>query len=66
MKIGLLWGAVNSEDRIDDIGGELLSESIVELGGEGGAGNGQEEFSVNRALKLELVEELDFLYVSTK
>lgn len=49
---------MNSEDGIDDIGGELLSEGAVELRGEGGTGNGEQELTVDGTLKLEVVEEL--------
>jgi hypothetical protein len=52
---------VDSKDGIDDIGGELLSESVVQLGGEGCASNREEKLSVNGPLQLEVVEELQIV-----
>jgi hypothetical protein len=52
---------VDGKDGIDNIGGELFSKGVVQLGGEGCASNREEELSVNGPLKLEVVEELQIV-----
>lgn len=58
MQIRLLRGPVDGEHGIDNVRGELLSESIIQLRGEGCAGNREQQLAVNGAFELELVEEL--------
>jgi hypothetical protein len=58
MQVGLLGGAVDGEHGIDNVRGELLGEGVVQLGGEGGAGNREEQLAVNGPLELVLFEEL--------
>lgn len=58
VQVWLLGGTMDGEHGIDDVGCELLGESIVELGGEGGASHRKKQLSVNSAFELELVEEL--------
>lgn len=59
VQIGLLRGSVDGEHGIHDIGGELLGKGAVKLSAERGSGDGKQQFTVNRTLDLELVEELD-------
>lgn len=58
VQIRLLGSSVNSKDGINDIGGKLLGKCAVELSAERGTGNGKQQFTVDRTLNLELVEEL--------
>lgn len=58
VQIGLLGGLVDSEDGIDDRGGQRLGKAGTQLCGERGSGDGEEELTVDFAGKLELVEEL--------
>ena len=58
MQVRLFWGSVDGEDGVNNIGGELLSKSMVQLGGEGGTSNRKEQLAVNGTLKLEVVKEL--------
>lgn len=58
MQIRLFGGSVDGENSVDDIRGELLSKSMVQLGREGGTSNGKKQLAVNGTLKLEVVEEL--------
>jgi hypothetical protein len=61
VQVGLLGGTVDSKDSVDNIGGELLGEGIVQFGGKRCAGDGEQELAVNGSLKLEVVEELQYL-----
>ena len=49
---------VDGEDGVNDRDGEGLSEGFGEFGCEGGAGDLQEEISINGLFNLELVQEL--------
>jgi hypothetical protein len=49
---------VDGEHGVDNIGGKLLGEGMVKLGGERGASDREEQLSVNGPLELELVKEL--------
>ena len=59
VQIWLRGRLVDCEYGIDNIGGELLSKGVVELSGEGGTGDREEQLAVNGLLELELVEELE-------
>ena len=58
VQIGLRRSLVDGEHSIDDIGGKLVCEGMVEFGGEGCTRNAEEEFSVNFFLELECIQEL--------
>jgi hypothetical protein len=64
VKVWLGRGSVDGENGIDNIGREFLGEGTVEFRAERRPGNRQEEFSVDRALELELVEELERVKIS--
>jgi hypothetical protein len=58
VQVGLLRRLVDCEDGIDDGGRQALGKTGAELGGEGGAGDREEQLAVDIAGELELVEEL--------
>ena len=58
VKIDGFGGLVDGKDGVDDGDGEGFSEDFGEFGREGGAGDLQEEISINGLFNLELVEEL--------
>ena len=59
VEVGLLGGALDGKDGIDNVRGELLGEGIVQLGGKRRPSDREEEFAVNGPRKLEIVEELE-------
>ncbi|KAI6751419.1 hypothetical protein HG531_006115 [Fusarium graminearum] len=59
--IGLCALLVNSKNGIDNIGGKLLGQGSVKLGGKRSTSDTEEEFSVNLLGELERVEELQRL-----
>lgn len=56
---------MDSEDGIDNIGGELLGKGAVQLRGEGGTGNREQELTVDGTLELEVIEELSVVWLDT-
>jgi hypothetical protein len=58
VQVGLLALLVDGQDGVDNSGCQALGEAGVQLGGEGGPGDREEELAVDVTGKLELVEEL--------
>lgn len=58
MQVRLRGSLVDSEDSVDNIGGKLVGQGSVELSGERGSGDTEEEFTIDFLGKLEIIEEL--------
>ena len=58
VEVGLGRGLVDSEDGIDNIGGQALGQAGAKLGRKRCARDGKEELAVDLAGKLEVIEEL--------